>query len=251
MTRLPATLGRDPIVEFTFEIRFHGAAPSVAELLPGMLFPYFKSDFPRMGLLPASQIPKAIRDTDPNFAYQPVHVLEGGRRRILLAERAVALSVVRPYEGWASTRPLILSIVSKLRETGLVEQVERFSLRYMNVINLGSDTSLAPFKIDIGLGKFQIRGNGLQIQAEIERDESVAIIQLATGATIAVRGESGTSTHNGVMVAVDTVRQTNVAGFLADPVPLLEVVHNTEKEVFFGLLKDETIAAMEPVWSSE
>lgn len=247
--KLPISLKVVPIVESTFEIRFSSAQDHAADLLPGMLFRELKSRFPRLAQLPASQVPRAIRNAEPSFAYQPQHVLEGESERVLIGDRVVALSVARPYPGWTKFHDGIKSLLAALAGTDLVSQVERFSLRYTNLVSVGRDPSdLSPFRISLQLDDFRLRGPGTQIQAEIEKDGFVTVVQILTDTTVSTRTPRETLTDTGVMIAVDTIKLAGLSGRVADVHGEIDQMHVVEKGIFFGLLQPKTLEALGPVW---
>lgn len=247
--RLPVSLKVVPIVESTFEIRFASTQPHAADLLPGMLFKDLKSGFPKLAPLPASQVPRAIRSSDLSFAYQPQHMLEGDSGRVLIGDRVVALSLARPYPGWTTFHTRINSLLGALSGTELVSRVERFSLRYTNLLSIGRDPSdFSPFRIRLQLGDFRLRGPGTQIQAEIEKDGFVTVVQVFTDTTVTTQTPKEKWTDTGVMIAVDTIKLAGLSGRVADVQGDINQMHIVEKEIFFGLLRPETLDALGPVW---
>ena len=65
--KIPKKLASSPINEALFEIRYDGTYPE--EALYGKLFEVFER-FPTKTEFPIMQIPKMIRDGDPNLRYQ-------------------------------------------------------------------------------------------------------------------------------------------------------------------------------------
>jgi len=249
--KTPVALTTVPIVEATFELRFAGKQKQLGDLLPGMLFGEFNAEFPALNRLPASEFPRALTSTEPAFAYQPLQSMDGDGKRILIGDRTVALSFMEPYPGWREFRAVIVRLISALNSTGLVESVERFSLRYLNILEGGHPFDLKPLKLKIDLAGLPLRGPGLKMQAEIERNGCIAVVQLNTGATVTLNKPSGPISHRGLMLAVDTVMQQNLSNFLSGSFELLDLVHQTEKEVFFSLLTPETLQFLGPKWEGE
>jgi hypothetical protein len=127
------------------------------------------------------------------------NVLEGSGKRILFGERIAALSILRPYGGWAKTLPLIRTLITELHNTGIVAKVERFSLRYANVIGPECGPDLTPFDLELRFAKFPLRSNGLQIHVEIELNECITIVQLLPGARISLQRSPKPEILEGIM----------------------------------------------------
>ena len=70
LTKLPLKLGKEPLIEALFEMRFKATAP-VSNILPGLLFTKFKGE-KKIEKLPAAQLPEELRKVDPSLHYAPL-----------------------------------------------------------------------------------------------------------------------------------------------------------------------------------
>ncbi|MBF8254726.1 MAG: hypothetical protein HW373_1421 [Deltaproteobacteria bacterium] len=134
MTRLPIRLQNDPIVEAVFELRFKGAVPSVADVLQGALFTPLKNRFPKVVRTPFSAVPEPLAEATPGFRYQPRLQLQGERLSIFIGDHSIVISCKKPYLGWHEFRPLILEVLQHVREAAVTGDIERFSLKYVNLL---------------------------------------------------------------------------------------------------------------------
>ncbi|MGH7486855.1 MAG: TIGR04255 family protein, partial [bacterium] len=185
MERIPKALRQDSIIEAVFEIRFKSLEPSAADLLPGMVLPRLRSRFQTLQALPLAQVPRAMRQLQPALAYQPVNALVGANIRLGLGDQVASLSVIRPYPGWAKFRPQIGEAIEALEKTGIIGEIERFSLKYVNVLPLGKDASdLSILRLKLELGAFELRGPGRIIRAEIEHNGSIHVVQVSSQAEV-------------------------------------------------------------------
>ena len=140
---------------------------------------------------------------------------------------------------------VILAII----ETKLVGDVERTSLRYQNVLTTQKNPNdFSGLHLQIEVAGYQLRDGGFRFRAEVERMECVSVIQVAgsTQAVVSIDGEKTAAT--GLLLDIDTIRFGPLPTFWTEYQQIVESVHDAEKEVFFSLLKDETINQMEPVW---
>jgi uncharacterized protein (TIGR04255 family) len=248
----PVKLTKIPIVESTFEVRFVGKQKQLGDLLPGLLFKDFGKEFSNVTRLPTSEIPRAFVAYDPQLAYQPLQSMDGNGKRLLIGDQAVALSFIEPYPGWASFRAVIIRLVRALKDTTLIDRVERFSLRYVNILEEGKNVfDRSQLKLKLSLADLPLRDAGLQLQVEIESNGCVSVVQLHTGAKITLKTPTFNATHQGLMLAVDTIMQANLDNFLDDCDNLLDTAHRTEKQIFFALLSQETLSALGPKWEQQ
>ncbi len=248
----PVALRQDPIVEATFEVRFSCADPAAGDLLPGMLFPRLRGHFGTLASLPIAQLPRAMRQQQPDLAYQPSTALVGQGKRVAFGDRVASVSFLRPYPGWSNARPIIHEVVSALGATGLVQVVERIALKYVNVLTAGKDsTDLTTLRLNLSLDSFDLRPTGKLIRVEIEHRGCIHVVQVVAGADVtSLHQPAGKpSTISGVLVDIDSIKM----GPIDEPwntIPrLLEDLHDAEKDVFFRVLTPEVIDAMHPIYA--
>jgi len=242
---LPIKLGRDPIMEAVFEIRFQSDIATLSELLPGLLYTQFNSEFGTPERLFAADLPPELLESDPNLRYQPRLRMKGDRFAILIGDRSIIVSCSRPYSGWAEFRPVIFQVLDTLKRTNLIKVIERISLKYVNVLSaetLDEQFRLIQFKSTVGrhdlttcisTTAFEFIEDGLNNLIEIKSNASV---RLPDG-----------KTEKGLFISVDTI---NLAprNFWDEQERHVDTVHQKEKEIFFGLLAEETISKLDPVW---
>lgn len=250
MRKTPKALKKDPILEAIVEVRFESQEQALGDLLPGMLFQRLRHRFQSLSALPLAHLPKAIRDKDQSFAYQPVHALVGPGMQLRLGQRVASLSLLRPYPGWNKAEPVFREVIGSLAETRTVASITRFSLKYINLLTVGSDASdMSILKIRLEAGDFNLRAPGRHVRFEIEHRGCTHVVQVMTGADVTQTQPGSKDVRvQGVVVDVDTICFGPFGDDWALVTKLLAEAHEAEKEVFFGLLTDDTIDKMEPVY---
>lgn len=247
---IPIALERDTIYECLFEFRFATSDQSSEELLPGLLFGALQPLFTSLKALPLAHIPKGMRSADPQFAFQPVNALEGENLRLMLGARVATLSFTGPYLGWTRVLPIVRECVTAVLQTGRVGQVERCSLKYINLLTEGRNPSdLDQLELQFKLNGFTPRGPGTYIRSELEIRGLTTIVEIMTDITIKSPAGSGKQKTSGVMVNVDVIHDGPFPNFAQDLNETLSALHDVEKAVFFGLLKRATVERLGPVWS--
>jgi uncharacterized protein (TIGR04255 family) len=245
---LPQKLGKEPLVEAAFELRFKPKA-LMSSILPGLVYAKFSGD-KTIEQMPIADLPPPILATlDPNLRYAPAIRIHWQNFLILSGNQSAGLSCKLPYPGWsAGFKPAILQLASLIGEAAIVETVERFSLKYTNIIpaDLGVVTSVADFTLR--LGRTDAANNLFQIRAEIPKDDLISIVQIAAQASVTFPDGSN---RKGVAIDVDTIAPLNnapFAFFLENAPENLDRVHSEAKAIFFGCLRPDTIAKLEPVY---
>jgi uncharacterized protein (TIGR04255 family) len=241
---IPKRLKKEPLLEALWEIRFNSDRGSVVELLPGIIYQTFKDAYPKIDRLPAADLPPAILQQDLMLRYAPTVKLAGSSYSIQIGEHVVSLSCQRPYTGWEKFKTDIIELSEKLKETGLITRPERFSLKYIDIIPVSSQPSIEPLEIELKLGVLgNIHNHPVQLRTEIRENGFVHIIQIVTPAQASI--PSG-ELFNGVMFDIDTICQNNEVDFWTDFSDKLDKAHEYSKNLFFNLLKDDTIKQLEP-----
>lgn len=249
MTTLPVALDKDPIASAIFEIRFSSSVNGVADILPGLMFQKLGDRYPRAVTLPAGEIPAALRGQLPNSEYQSVKSLVGNRTSINFAERSLTVEVLRPYWGWKKFKILICEILEAVRDTGLVSRVDRCSLRYINVLDGIGSNIFDALKVSGSVGDFKIGENGFHLRVETElTDGLIAIVQLNSSASVDIRDDISAERLNGILLDVDCVYSGQLENFWSEFSRVIEMIHDQEKRVFFGMLNESTLKVFGPKW---
>ena len=199
-----------------------------------------------MEALSISNIPREIREADPNFKYKPTHRLLGDNYAITTGEHVVSLSCNMPYSGWENFRSVIKETLNHLKGTMLVDDVHRFSMKYVNLLKEDKvSLQLGMIKNKIVLGSYDLSNTLTNIRTEIKKNDFINIVQVVSGATARVK--TGKEI-NGLILEIDTINTKLFKDFWIDIDELLESAHTTEKSIFFDMLTEDTIEKLKPVW---
>lgn len=249
MPDLPEALEKDTIIECVFEARFSQGRVSGAELLPGLIYGTLKDFFQTTVTLPLGSLPQIVRDQNPQLQYVPSHALQGKEMRMMFGPRVTAVSFGAPYLGWAKVQPRIIQCMKAVFETSLMGKPERFALKYVNILQQGADEyDLSQTTAKVSLADFQLRREGLAVKAEVVRNDCTSIIEIATGAMVS---GPGIVPQHGVLLSVDSSKEVKEENYLVRLPQTLEILHTTEKEVFFGLLSSTTLDKLKPRYAAK
>jgi uncharacterized protein (TIGR04255 family) len=227
-----------------WEIRFSSDKPSVAELLPGLLFNTLLQKYGNIVRLPAADIPAPIVEHDPNLRYVPRIRLEGGNQAVQIGEHVVSLSCRRPYSGWTKFSEDIRGLIAAIKNTGLIGRLERFSLKYIDLIELDPPADLGCLNLELKLGEHAISTRPVHLRTEIREQDLIHIVQIVSPAEAVIPGDEKRMV--GVLLDIDTIKPLSESESWDDLERRLDDVHLSCKKMFFSLLKPETVIKLEP-----
>ena len=247
MKKVPIKLERDPILEAVFELRFQAEVPSISDLLPGLLYPKLKDRFKTPERLPGAGIPKEILEFNPSLLYQPRIRLMSDQCSIYVGDKSLVVSCTKPYLGWSEFKPLLLDVLQQLQKTDLISTIERFSLKYVNVLEAKELKDQFNFiRLSAQLGSYDLTNYLISVISEIKADGLVNLIEIKSGTTATTTAKpQGVAV--GLYLSIDTIYMTPEA-FWDKSEQHLEKVHSKEKQIFFDLLTEETTKNLGAVW---
>lgn len=243
---MPSKVDLLPLRETVFEIQFDPAIPTAGDILPGLLYAQLKTEYPEVVTLPMSNVPRKVRQQNPELVYQASHSLRGASSSILVGDRVVSYATTN-YPGWSLFKDKLMTLVNALKSTEQAKQITRFSFKYTNLIEAASsETQLALLNLNVDIVGVPPKERGFHLRTEIDRDNYTTIVQIAPSSTINVNSEQ--KTISGLLIDIDTIRFDPGSEFLSHPESLLTESHLVAKETFFSLLTPSTIERLKPVW---
>lgn len=247
MERLPISLENVPLIDAVFEIRFSGVTKLV-ELLPGFLFEKLNPN-PEIERLPHSNIPEPLRMQDPNLMYLPVVSLKWDNYQIAIGERVLVVSSRLPYRGWADFKPTILKVVGMVNTLGIAANVERFAVKYVNVIEASDASSqISSVNLKIQVAGSPVVDDHINLRVHREWEHGVHILTFASNAQVSLMtGQQ----KQGIIVDVDSIQNfgnMTFADFSMDLEQKLDSLRAKNKELFFSCITEETLQRLGPVY---
>lgn len=247
MQKLPLRLEREPLVDALFEVRL--GPTSLADILPGFLFHDLPAPKPQITRLPAAEFPQPMRANDPALQFAPILRMDWSDYVISVGDRNVIISCKLPYPKWPNFKAAILDLTARIGKVGASGKVERYSLKYVNLIQAPSlAEQVAKIKMSITLGEVEVKGDHTTLQVHRFEDGIIHILSVVIGA----EGQMPDGKKvNGAVVDVDSIRNVDVADFAtfaASLEPGLEQLRQANKRKFFTCLTQATIDEMGPVY---
>lgn len=228
---LPRRLGAEPIVDAICEIRFEKSLLDIVGLLPGLLMEKIGTIDEINRLLP-SHLPPMIEIGE--LADQAHVRLKSGDMYVSIGPRVLAVAMPNPYPGWTTFRSAALGVFELAMRRGLVGGVSRVSVRYTDLIDAGAFHQLNASLMLGGTDNFE----AVEIKAVRSIEGARVVSSIASPA-------STTDGRSGLVVDTDTMMESP-ADFWENAGEHLDQLHRISKEVFFDLMKADTLASLHP-----
>jgi uncharacterized protein (TIGR04255 family) len=240
--RLPSRIDPCPIVEAIFEVRFTSLVPWTT--LPGMLFAQIRDKYPEQKSLPLAQVPEELRNQDPNLANRPLLQFLGNGFLVQAGPRLVSLATkTNEYPGWHAINQELVWLLDKLRQAGVVRETERIGVRYIDFFP--SDV-LSRFLLGVRVSEQPLTGAECTVTTVL-RNGPLAIRLLLTNAAF-VEMKDGPK-KKGTVLDADAWFGALDANVFENGLERFGEAHQKIKELFFGLLRPEFLATMNPEYT--
>lgn len=245
-TPLPIRLGKSPLVEALFEIRFQAQAPA-SSILPGFL--YTKLGCTEIIRTPHADIPDQIRQSTPELMFVPLTRLKWGNYYISLGEKNIVISSGHPYEGWLQFKAAIKNVLSVARDLALIGITDRYSLKYLDIFDMpGFDSPGDGLSFNVRFPGIENDARTTHLRTEIPNGTQHHIIQYFGEA----QGNlPGSISKKGQMLDIDSIQileRTSLDQLLSEFDSLMDKLHTPNKQLFFSMISPEGLKALEPIY---
>lgn len=245
---LPKKVKNEPLIDAVFEIRFMGNN-SIADVLPGVLFSKLDGDvsIERLGI---SEMPKPIRDQDPNLMFAATVRLHWKEYVINIGDRVLGVGCKIPYAGWdEGFKPAIQSVIGFVTEMNLIESMSRYAIRYVNLLQAEPESNqIENVKLSINLSDVSVTNETFALKLERTEDDISHLINITAGAVVTFQ-EADQLT--GLVLDVDSQVNLNNVSFVTwvkDISENLERLKNSNKTIVFNSIQQNVIDKMEPIY---
>ncbi|MEZ4840233.1 MAG: TIGR04255 family protein [Flavobacteriaceae bacterium] len=225
-----------PIVEANVEIQFQTQLPKGT--LFGIIYNIFRDKYKTVLQLPLNQIPEEIRISDPNFKFKPLHKLTDGQFSILIGDDVLSFQAPSKYVGWDLFSDKINHFFKEIKKINAIEFVSRFSLRYLNFFE---NDIFKNIDLEVKMMGSNYNSSNILFRTEFEEDEFIKVLQIANSVTL----NSNNIKRNGSIIDISCVIKSP-NDFFNKSNSIIDKAHLLEKNLFFGLLKDDFIKSLKP-----
>lgn len=244
-SKLPIKLNKEPLVDAVFEIRFSSKLMPASNVLPGL----FVEEVSNIERLPQADLPRNLRENDPNLLYQPLLRLRWKGFLIDVGDNSISVLCPLPYPGWQAFKGAVSEVVGRLRTSPIINEINRYSMKYVDVIE-GKDQKelINRLNLHLNVGANKLVNNVFSITIEVMQKDLLHLVRVAApikGTTIDGKQLGG------LVVDIDSIYQNlnlSMEQFVDGLSDRLETLHQCNKEMFFDCLTEETIEYLEPVY---
>ncbi|TAL73662.1 MAG: TIGR04255 family protein [Burkholderiaceae bacterium] len=244
---LPLKLKKEPLVEAACQLRVSSSV-ALNTFFPGLVLAKHPADVSNIQQLPTAMIPQQMKDSQPEMAFMPLVQLKFKSVLVLIGERSVTVSNAAPYLGWDRFKPLIEEVFKDLLDSKLIQRVERYSIKYINVLKAGeAPDHLNALDWSLKVGELDLNKNATVLRTETLTDGLATILTISGGVTVQAKDQAPVQ---GSLIDVDTVcaRPQDADTFLASMSSELDRIRGVNKAAFFECLTNEAINGLEPVY---
>lgn len=245
--QLPKKLKNEPLIDAIFELRF-SSSDSASNILPGFLFGALEGD-KKIERLPAAEMPKQLRDSDPNLQFAPQVRLLWTDYVISIGDHNLSIGCKYPYPGWDAFKKAILGIINVVKGIPFIQTVNRFSMKYIDIIpSKGLQEQISLINTSIVIGGHVLEKEHFALRIDIPENETIHIVNITSSAVAKLQDGS---TRNGIIVDIDTIADAKNQEFeqwIGELPEKLDIIHLANKKMFFKCLNPETIDSLEPVY---
>jgi len=241
--KLPVRINPCPIVEAIFEIRFTSSGPKEATI-PGLLYAQIRDKYPEEKRLPIADVPEEIRRKEPAMTHLPVthyispdFVIQIGPRAVSLATKANA------YPGWTAIERELRWMLERVQAAGFVSEGERLGVRY---IDFFAEDIFQNLILNLKVGERPVGGVETAVTTILRRGEMSLRLQLSNSAIV----ERPKGQEKGSILDVDASFGALDFEVFENSLTRFGEAHRAIKELFFGLLRPEYFATLNPEYES-
>ncbi len=236
--KLPISISPCPIVEAIFEIRFTSLQPW--ENMPGLLYAQIRDHYPTQKRLPLADFPDELRRQDAAMQHLPLLQFHGEGFLVQLGPRCLSL-VTQPnaYPGWDAIRDELEWLVPRLQEAAFVAETERIGVRY---IDFFSENIFEVLQVQLRLGDDFATLPQTDVTTILKHDAMTIRLHASNAAMLG----NGPDIRQGSVLDVDCWFGALDSDCFQNGITRFSDAHGTIKGLFFGLMKTEFLATLDP-----
>lgn len=234
--RIPKKITPCPLIDAVVELRFETDTPPDAVF--GIVYQQLKEQYTKVDKLPIMQLPDEIRSHEPNFRFSPYYRLTFHPFVIQIGPNVLTVSCPGEYIGWKQFSPAILDTYQKLDAIGIVRKPLRLGIRYINFFEFDIFEKTI---LRLMIGDDVLQTEFATIRLQIKDADFTNTLQISNNATVNVQEK----TLKGSVIDIDTFRE-DVQHFFGNMEAVITNGHETEKRLFFRLLKPDFLATLKP-----
>jgi len=235
--RLPDSISPCPIVEAIFELRF--TTTETWATLPGLLYALIRDKYRDQRRLPLDHVPEELRK-DSAFTHMPLLQFLSPDFLIQLGPRVISLvTKSNAYPGWPRIKQELEWLLGEIKKAGFLDEGERLGIRY---IDFFAEDIFPNLLLNVHLCGQPLKGSECQVATVLRRPPLAMRLIASNGAVVKVDGVP----KSGSILDVDAWFGALDFDVFENGVKRFDDAHLAVKQLFFGLLREEYLATLNP-----
>lgn len=237
--QLPIRLQTQPIIDAICEVRFL-SENDASLILPGLLLKKFGHG--KIEKLPASEVPEFVRQNDPKLRHQPLVRIVFNEYHLVVGSSNIAVACTLPYFGWANFKKIILDAIDVLKESDLISNIQRYSIKYTDLIELTKPSdALKYINFSVNIGDNSAADGPFKFGIQVQDGAIMHIIEVGIPAQVQIIDGR---VLEGALISTDSLMQElniSLNDFSNNANQLLDELHLENKKKFFSCLTEEAL----------
>ncbi|MEZ4947342.1 MAG: TIGR04255 family protein [Cyclobacteriaceae bacterium] len=236
---VPKKIDNCPIVDSVVELRFESSIFPNAVF--GLIFNSLQKDFPKVEKLPILQLPEQLRDSDPNFRFKAQYrLISDDGFSVQIGPDVLVMGSPMPYPGWSGYFEKIKLVIERVYQTGVIKKVIRLGVRFINFFDIDIFEQI---NLDITINNATHKPQNTQLRTELTKNGFLNTLNIANNAKQSIQNNKQ---RVGSIIDIDTFKEYRNEDFKKIYESEIENAHNSEKEIFFSLLREEYLKKFNP-----
>ncbi len=237
--RIPKKIHNCPIADSVVELRFNSSIFPNAVF--GLIFNVLQNEFPKVEKLPILQLSEQLIDSDPNFKFKAQYRLISDEGfSVQIGPDVLVIGSPIPYPGWDWYFDKIKLVIEKVYQAGVIKEVIRLGVRFINFFDVDIFEKI---NLNIAINNVSHESLNTQLRTEIKKNGFLNTLSIANNAKQILKNNKE---RIGSIIDIDTFKEYKQDDFKGIYETEIENAHNSEKEIFFSLLKTEYLNSFNP-----
>jgi uncharacterized protein (TIGR04255 family) len=253
--RIPSRVENDTIVEAICEFQLKPRVDRFSQVILGIVYTKLQGE-KSIKQTPIGVFPEMVFGADSTLKFQQASSVTWNGYQINFTDFSFVVSCKIPYPRWAHFRAAIIEVLQIVLESGLVEQINRYSVKYTDF--LPANRPQAPFEfveLKLSLGGADYSKGNLQLNLEVHEEGILHILTVLNPAMAQKADAPNDPPKTGVLISTDSIVLCTTPLHQAifdrpseDFLVELDKLHIANKKFFFNLLSEDGLSVLGPIY---
>lgn len=240
MKSLPKKIEKDTIIDSIVELRFDTSLPK--SVIFGIIYNEIKDEFPIFEEMPLASLPESVRNNDPTLAFQALYRVKNDSFVVQIGTNMIAMSSFPKYLGWEAFTEKCRKLLEVVYKLNVISQVRRIGIRYINRFD-GDISGNTNVNLSVPIPSASVGASNLIFHVNYPEALFTSVVQYRLELF-----NFGSLDKLTTVIDIDTSTEKLESSDYEYIWSKIEEGHNTEKRIFFDLLKEEYVKSLGPIY---